>query len=386
METNNYSKLLNNLHNIDYKEKLKQIKKNDDGLEIVKLNSKKSKKLIIKNDSNQLNNLNQLNDSNNGLIVNKIIDTSWAKEWDPTTLPGGKNQIGQGFLLLEIAKRNSGKTWVTREIVYKLRDRFTDAYIMSKTADINIQYPYDFIPKENRMSSYNSNFINNIIESQKELAIKNKKIYETYLETTKDPIPIKNNNYCHIKGIECKNILIILDDIISDKTIRKNEDNILTELAVNGRHYNINLILSSQVFSHGFPTEIRKNADSILLFKTFDEATRKNIVEYYLSIVSKKEGEKIINSITNEKDYQSIIIDTSKSNGVKNYEDFIYKYKANEKPPPSFNIGKKLFEYSNKRDLNDRFGEQKILDVNYICSDISDNLDFITDGEGIRWN
>ena len=259
------------------------------------------------------NNSNEEEDSTDVLVEmeeNQFIDTSKIKQWNPEDLP-------ENFFMLMASKRRSGKTHLTRHILKPIKKRFKKAYLFSETAHLQIPDPYDYIPEENRFDHFDEEAINGILKSQNLIKQQNKKL-KKHLQV---PNPV----------------LIILDDVIADKAVRSSIT--LKALATQGRHSDISVICLSQTISarSGFPAVIRQNVDIFICFTLHDVFNRETASECYASIISKKEGMLLINSITQEKKYQVAVFDISKTH-VKHYEDYVYKYTAPE-TTPTFKIG-----------------------------------------------
>lgn len=241
---------------------------------------------------------------------NQFIDVSGIQQWDPNDLP-------ENFFMLIASKRRSGKTHLTRHILKPIKKRFVKAYLFSETAHLQNPDPYDYIPEENRFDHFDEEAINGILKSQNLIKQQNKKLKKSL----QVPHPV----------------LIILDDVIADNAVRKSLS--LKSLATQGRHSDVSVICLSQTISarSGFPAVIRQNVDIFICFTLHDVFNRETASECYASIISKKEGMLLINSLTQEKKYQVAVFDLSKTH-VKHYKDYVYKYIAPD-TTPSFKIG-----------------------------------------------
>jgi len=255
---------------------------------------------------------------------------SSLKTWD-CNLHQPNDEGNGGTVILIHAKRFSGKTVLIKDIVYNNRNKFDEVYVFSKTGNFTPDKPFSYT--ENLYDHFDNELIGNIIETQKSEKMKQ----------------LKNPKH------RVKKILLIFDDIISDKNIRKSKNgeeiNHINELACNGRHYNITMILSTQILDakEGFSTVVRKNVDYFITFKIFGESTLKMAAENFLSLFSLKEGKKIIQEITNKVDYNCIIVENYRSRQIKSYEDFCFEYIANI-DIPQFEFQKKTLK---KYHLND---------------------------------
>jgi hypothetical protein len=140
-----------------------------------------------------------------------------------------------------IAKRASGKSYLTREILYHKRDIPT-AIAISKTEKLNSFYG-EFIPDSFIYYNYETDILSNIYNRQSIINEDNK-------------VRVKNK-----QKEKDDRIMIIMDDCMSSKGTWLKDPNIL-ELFFNGRHHHISFILTMQ-FSLGIPPELRSNFDYI---------------------------------------------------------------------------------------------------------------------------
>jgi len=142
-----------------------------------------------------------------------------------------------------IAKRASGKSYLTREILYHMRDIPT-AIAISKTEKLNKFYT-EFIPELYIYDEYSSNILDKIYQRQEQIEMDNQKRRH---EGKKE----KDGR-----------LILIMDDCMSSKGTWVKEQQI-SELFFNGRHYKMSFILTMQ-FSLGIPPEMRSNFDFIFL-------------------------------------------------------------------------------------------------------------------------
>jgi hypothetical protein len=116
-----------------------------------------------------------------------------------------------------------------------------------------------------------------------------------------------------------KPVLIILDDII-DSENSQHSSGILEELTANNRHYNINLIVSSQRPTKIGPL-IRQNCDYAFLFYTKYEDVKKMYKQFYFdSQYTQEEVEELLTKYT--QDHGIILIIPSRQ------YDYVFHYKA----------------------------------------------------------
>ena len=130
-----------------------------------------------------------------------------------------------------IAKRASGKSFLTKEILFHMRDIPTTIAI-SKTEKLNKFYT-EFIPEIYIYDEYTSSILDRIYQRQEQLELDNERRKKDG-KKTKDP-----------------RLMLIMDDCMSSKGSWVKEQQI-AELFFNGRHYKMSFILTMQ-FSLGIP-------------------------------------------------------------------------------------------------------------------------------------
>jgi hypothetical protein len=144
--------------------------------------------------------------------------------------------------ILIIGKRCSGKSWLIRDLIkYK-----KNVKVISDTELIDPFYT-KFIAKENCFEEFSDKLINQIFDSQK---------------------------------IKKEHLILVLDDCLTEKMI---SSSIFVDLVVNGRCFNITLILAVQ-YSYLKPV-CRSNFDYIFTFKDNSYSYIKRIYKSYGGIV-----------------------------------------------------------------------------------------------------
>ena len=211
-----------------------------------------------------------------------------------------------------IAKRASGKSYLTREIMYHKKS-IPAAIAISRTEKLNKFYS-DFIPDSYIYSEYDSDVLSKVYERQSIMNEENK--------TRKD------NN----KPEKDDRIMIIMDDCMSSKGTWLKDPNIL-ELFFNGRHHHLSFILTMQ-FSLGIPPELRSNFDYIFLLAEDITSNRKRLYDHYAGMFPTFDiFQQVFSEIT--ADYGCMVINNRIHS--TNITDKVFWYKA--KTVPNFNIG-----------------------------------------------
>ena len=211
-----------------------------------------------------------------------------------------------------IAKRATGKSFLTREIMYRKKD-IAAAIAISRTESLNSFYS-EFIPDSYIYSEYSSDILSSIYQRQA-------KINEDNKDRIKEGKLPKDDS-----------IMLIMDDCMSSKGTWLKDSNI-QELFFNGRHHHLSFILTMQ-FSLGIPPELRSNFDYIFLLAEDTISNRKRLYDHYAGMFPTFEiFQQVFSDVT--QDYGIMVIDNRIHS--KNITDKVYWYRAKE--VPLFTIG-----------------------------------------------
>lgn len=203
-----------------------------------------------------------------------------------------------------IAKRGSGKSWVTRSIINYF-SKYPGGIIFSKTDRMNSFYG-NFFPELYIHYEYSSETIGGILKRQVDMIEKARA--KAKMGKKVDP-----------------RIFFVMDDCLSDKKLFCNDSN-LKEIMYNGRHYQIMYILVMQ-YPIGVPPDMRGNFDYIFLLAEDKKINLKKIYENYASIFpSLKVFLQIFSKMT--QNYGCMVI-SSKSANASLFDKFFY-YRANK--------------------------------------------------------
>ncbi len=160
--------------------------------------------------------------------------------------------------IIMIAKRGSGKSWVTKAIMMHFNS-IPCGVVIAPTDRMNSFYN-DFFPDTYIHYEYKSQLIVKILDRQTQMIDKQQ-----------------------LKKKQGKNIdvrtFIIMDDCLGDKKSWVRDRPIL-ELLFNGRHYQIMYILTMQ-FALGITPELRSNFDYIFLLKAEFMSEQKKLFDHY---------------------------------------------------------------------------------------------------------
>jgi Cdc6-like AAA superfamily ATPase len=213
-------------------------------------------------------------------------------------------------------KRRTGKTVLVRDLLYSIKDWYSDIYVFSQTASIQ-SWNFEYADKNNIYNGLDIPALEQIWNNQ-----------EKYIQLQMEMMPKGSDPSEYKKTLE--HIVIVFDDVIADSQIRSSP--IINNLFIKGRHYNIAVFILSQEFGgrYGINKVSRANTDLIISFYLNNENDRKSMVEQFLSTINKKNGEQIFKQITNEP-YTVIVIANFETN--LDPEKYVYKYKANPDVP-----------------------------------------------------
>ncbi len=239
-----------------------------------------------------------------------------------------------------IAKRATGKSFLTREIMFQ-KKHIPSAVAISRTEKLNSFYS-EFIPDSYIFSEYDSSILSKIYERQSMMNEDNKK-------RVKDGKKPKDDA-----------VMLIMDDCMSSKGTWLKDPNIL-ELFFNGRHHHLSFILTMQ-YSVGIPPEMRSNFDYIFLLAEDTISNRKRLYEHYAGMFPTFDiFQQVFSDIT---DNYGIMVINNRVHS-KNITDKVFWYKA--KNVPTFRIGcnkfKRFHENAYDSEWNERIDTFNPLDL-----------------------
>jgi len=185
-----------------------------------------------------------------------------------------RNQLmGQMWLL--VGQTQTGKSWFVRDLLYRMRNLIPFGWIFSHTKHNNFWRQY--FPNHLIIPRYNDKFVRAIIELQK--------------------------GRSKHKGLN-NHVVIILDDVASEAL---RFEKTLIELAMEGRHYNITTIFTTQHFTKA-TTAMRANAWWTVIFTTQHLPTLEYMFDEWMGInfVDKHHMHAFISK--NTQDHQAVVV------------------------------------------------------------------------------
>ena len=247
-----------------------------------------------------------------------------------------------------IAKRASGKSYLTREILYHKKDIPTSV-VISRTEKLNKFYG-DFIAD----SFIYDNFETEILS----------KIYSRQAKCNED-------NRARIKeGKKEKDdrIMLVMDDCMSSKGSWVKDQNIL-ELFFNGRHHHVSFILTMQ-YAVGIPPEMRSNFDYIFLLAEDFISNQKRLYEHYAGMFPTFDiFKQVFANVT--QNYGVMVINNRIHSS--NITDKVFWYKA--KKVPDFKMGSRIFNKYHKKYYDPNWNKKpNIFDPNDVLAKKRNNF------------
>lgn len=261
---------------------------------------------------------------------------------DTTAQNGDKLPIEQFSLgdmcknpsILMIAKRGSGKSWITKAILQKYCD-IPVGLVISPT-ERDDPFFSDFFPDTYIFYKYESKIIKKLLIRQK---IMLKKMREKKRE----------GKYIDPRGI------IVMDDCLADKGSWA-KDPLLYDLLFNGRHRQITYILTMQ-YVLGIKPELRSNFDYIFLLAEDYISVLKRIYEHYAGMFPDFNSfRQIFKQLT--EDYGAMVI--KKRSTSNNLFDKVCFYKAPDLQNIKFIFGCKQFIKYDEKNYNAKWEDDEL--------------------------
>jgi hypothetical protein len=225
------------------------------------------------------------------------------------------NEMVEHCTIAMIAKRATGKSFLTREIMYQKKN-IAASVAISRTEKLNGFYT-DFIPDSYIFSEYSSDILSRIYDRQSKINEDNKQ------------------RVANGKKPKDDSIMLIMDDCMADKKWLKDPN--ITELFFNGRHHHLSFILTMQ-YAVGIPPEMRSNFDYIFLLAEDTINNRKKLYEHYAGMFPTFDiFQQVFSDLT--ENYGMMVINNRIHS--KNITDKVFWYKA--KTVPAFRVGSNEF-------------------------------------------
>lgn len=248
------------------------------------------------------------------------------------------SKVGKGSVIVMIGKRNTGKSFLVKDLLYYKRD-VPIGVVISATESANCFYG-DMMPKLFIHDEYNTEIVNNLVKRQKIAITKIQQQMAQYGKSNIDP-----------------HAFLILDDLMYDTSWLR--DQVIRSLFMNGRHYKMMFVITMQ-YSLGIPPALRSNVDYVFILRENYVSNRRRLYEHYAGMFPTFE---IFCQVMNQctENFDCLVIDnTCKSNKI---EDMVFWYHADEHPP--FKLGSPEFWQHHSNNYNDSGDkEEDEIDIN----------------------
>jgi hypothetical protein len=256
------------------------------------------------------------------------------RKFDPSSISSDK-------VLVFLGKRNTGKSFLVRDILYYHRD-IPIGTVISPTEHANKFYS-NIVPGLFIHDEYTPQLIDNVLKRQKIMTKQVNKEVAMYGKSSIDP-----------------RAFLILDDCLYDGCWKRDKN--IRYIFMNGRHVKLKLLITMQ-YALGVPPDLRTNIDYVFILRENNYGNRRRIYENYCSVFPTFEMFcTVLDQLT--EGYGCLVIDnTSKSNKL---EDNVFWYQAEDHPP--FTVGSKEFWMMHNEnaanDNNDEEQEEELFDIN----------------------
>jgi len=232
----------------------------------------------------------------------------------------------QGPVIVLIGRRDTGKSFLVRDLLYYHQD-IPIGTVISGTEAGNGFYS-KMVPKLFIHDEYNTAIIENILKRQKMVIKQVKKENDAYGKTSIDA-----------------RAFVILDDCLYDNSWAR--EKLMRLLFMNGRHWKIMLVITMQ-YPLGVPPNLRTNIDFTFILREPYIANRKRIYENYAGMFPTFESFcQVMDQCT--ENYECLVVsNNAKSNKL---EDQIFWYKA--QAHKEFKLGSREFWEMSKDIVSD---------------------------------
>jgi hypothetical protein len=168
-----------------------------------------------------------------------------------------ENKLPNGFFIICEGARRSGKSIFLKYLLFHYKDMFDEAVVMSETPHNGFWQP--IVSNKWVHNGWDPFVVEKILAEQA------KEIEESKKHKEHKP----------------KQILLVLDDIVGDRK-HIHEDTTLNRLAVQGRHFNVSICLTTQE-PHAIGTSLRNNADFVVIFQQKSARAKKSVCDDFLN-------------------------------------------------------------------------------------------------------
>lgn len=217
------------------------------------------------------------------------------------------SRISADRVVVFIGKRNTGKSFLVRDLLYHHRD-LPVGTVISATERANGFY-HEMVPSIFIQDEFTPDSVSKVRKRQELVQMTMAQERERTGSTDIDP-----------------RAFLILDDCLYDKTWATDKN--MRFFFMNGRHISLFLLITMQ-YPLGVPPNLRTNIDFVFILRENVVSNRKRIYDNFAGMFPNFDVfSQVMNQCT--QDYECLVVDnTSKSNRL---EDCIFWYKAETRP------------------------------------------------------
>jgi hypothetical protein len=232
------------------------------------------------------------------------------------------SRIAKGSVVVLIGKRNTGKSFLIKDLLYYKRD-IPVGTVISASEGANCFYG-DLMPGLFIHDEFKIEIVDSLVKRQSMVVKKMRAEEKAMGKSNIDPWAF-----------------LILDDLMYDTSWIKEKT--IRMLFMNGRHFKLLYMISLQ-YALGLPPALRSNVDFVFILRENIVSNRKRLYEQYAGMFPSFE---IFCQVMDQctENFECLVIDnTTKSNKI---EDMVFWYKADSHP--DYKIGAPAFwQYHNQ--------------------------------------
>lgn len=246
--------------------------------------------------------------------MNSITRSELAlKQWDPMDMVECWNMALFG-------SRNTGKSTLIRDIIYRLHQKgYPRIVVFSGTEEANAGYA-NIVDPAVVHNGLDLEEFRALYETQKRIVSSWREAYQRCPDEVKD-IDVR--------------LVIVLDDLMYRRHLTRSE--LFGEIACNGRHYKICMVVSSQ-YVYSLDIVVRSNLDYVVVLKESIPKNMAKLHECFFGMFRKKDDfYRVLGACT--ENYECLVLD--KTRPTNDIQAVVHWYKATP-DLPEFVFGKHL--------------------------------------------
>lgn len=237
------------------------------------------------------------------------------KRFDPS------KQLASSFNMVIIGHKATGKSTLMRDLIYRLHCKGYPRIVVFSGTEEGNDFFSRCVPKAYIHNGMDLEKFKNIIDIQRKIVSSCREAEAQLGRST---------------NIDTR-LVIILDDLMYKKAMTRSE--IFGELFMNGRHWNISIILSTQYLML-LDIACRANVDYLLVLREMIPKNRQKLYDNFFGIFPKKQDfYNVLDACT--KNYEALVLDNTNPN--IQIEKCIFWYRAQYDLPP-FTFGTHRFQ------------------------------------------